>query len=308
MRGLPEVYPTHGNPANRKTFRTCHASIFNVRALLFSLLVFLALPVLAQTPDLSQPARNWVVATAKAQIPIVTRDNLNLRYLSRRVNEHGDLVRDTIEAKEGAVARLVRKENRPLTKEEDDAERARLQATLKDPGSFLRHHKRDRSNIALTTELINVMPDAMIWTYVPGQPQLEGRTSRQVVLDFHPNPAFHASSMAQSALASLEGRIWIDATTNHMMHMEGRVFKDATLGWGLIARIYAGGKLELDQKDFGNGLWTYSRLTMDLNVREVLVHTVKVKSLFEATNMQQMPSALTWQDAIRVLLDTPLPK
>jgi len=277
-----------------------------VRALLFTFLTALALPASAQTADLSQSPRDWVVATVKTELPVVTRDNLYLRYLSRRVDERGDLVRDTIEAREGAVARLVSKEGRALTKEENEAECARLNATLEDPSGFLKHHKRDRSNISLTAELIRLMPDAMVWTYVPGQPQLAGRSPQQVVLDFHPNPAFHPSGMAQAALGSLEGRIWIDAQSHHMMRMEGHIFRDANLGWGLIAKIYAGGKLELDQRDFGNGLWTYSRLTMDITVREVLVHTVKVKSLFEATNVTPMPQALSWQDAIKLLLNAPM--
>lgn len=279
-----------------------------MRALLISLIAATALPVSAQTADLAQPARNWVVAAVKAELPIVNRDNLNLRYLSRRVNEHGDLLRDTIEAKEGSVARLVRKEGRALTQEEDDAERARLESTLKDASGFLKHHKRDRSNVSLTTELVNVMPDAMLWSYVPGQPQLEGRTEKQVVMDYRPNPAFHPSGMAQAALGSLEGRVWVDAQSHHVLRMEGHLFRDANLGWGLIAKVYSGGNLALEQRDFGNGLWSYSRLTMDITVREVLVHTVKVKSLFEATSVQQMPSTLSWQDAIRLLLNTPLPK
>lgn len=223
------------------------------------------------------------------------------------VDEHRDMVRDVIESQEGAVARMILRDGKPLTAEQDKAERERLNDMIAHPSEFAKHVKDEGTGRKLADELLRLMPDAMIYTYAPGQPQDPDFAGTQIVLDYAPNPKFKAPTITAEALTGLKGRAWIDAKSHYVVRMEGNIFRPVNLGWGIVAHIYPGGKLLLEQADAGNGRWVFTHFTEDISVRALLVKTVNVHAKIDTSGYQTLPGPMTYQDAIRMLLNTPLP-
>ena len=225
------------------------------------------------------------------------------------VNEKGDQVRDIIESKDGTVARLILKDGKPLTEEQDKAERARLNDMLASPDTFAKHVKNDSSGRKIADQLIQLMPDAMLYTYTPAQPQT-GRSGGglEVVLDYKPNPQFKPPTTTAEALTGLEGRMWIDATNRHLVRMEGTIFRGVNFGWGMLAHIYPGGKLVLEQANAGNNRWIFTHFVQRVTVRALMVKTLNVNETVDASAFQTLPSPISYQDAVHLLLDTPLPR
>ena len=263
--------------------------------------------VAAATPLLSVPPRNWVVETTARQLEAIHRRSPYLRYRIHIVNAKGDQVRDTIESRDGSVARLILRDGKPLTEEQDKAERQRLSNMLKDPDAFAKHIKDSESGRKIADQLIRLMPDAMIYTYVPGQPQTGKHPgTTEIVLDYEPNPKFHPPTTTAEALIGLKGRAWIDSKTKLTVRLEGNIFRGVNFGWGMLAHIYPGGKLVLEQTDVGNGRWNYTHFMERISVRALMVKTLNIQSDIDAWDFQQVPE-MSYQDAVRLLLDTPLP-
>jgi hypothetical protein len=257
---------------------------------------------------LSVPPRSWAADAAANELVALHHPGSYLRYRMHVVDEKGDKVRDIIESKDGTVARLILRDGRPLTADEDTAERRRLNDMIASPSSFAKHIKDDSSGKKIANDMIKLMPDAMIYSYVPGQPQ-SGRKSDapEIVLDYEPNPKFSPPTTASEALTGLKGRIWIDSKTHQLVRMEGTIFKAINFGWGMLAHIYPGGKLLLEQTDVGGQRWIFTRYTQQVTVRALMVKTLNVHANVEASNFQTMSGPLSYQDAIKLLLDTPLP-
>lgn len=159
----------------------------------------------------------------------------------------------------------------------------------------------------IADQLIRLMPDAMIYTYVPGQPQTgkhPGMT--EIVIDYEPNPKFHPPTTTAEALTGLKGRAWIDAKTKQIVRMEGNIFRSVNFGWGMLAHIYPGGQLVLEQADVGGDRWIFTHFTERITVRALMVKTLNIQSDIDAWAFQPVP-AMSYQDAIRDLLNTPLP-
>jgi hypothetical protein len=74
----------------------------------------------------------------------------------------------------------------------------------------------------------------------------------------------------------------------------------------MLAHIYPGGKLELNQADTGGNRWIFTDFSMQLNVRALMVKTLNIHSTANASGFQTL-GPLTYQDAIHLLLSTPLP-
>ncbi len=224
------------------------------------------------------------------------------------IDRKGDQVRDEIETKEGTVARLILRDGRPLSPEEDAAERARLNALITSPEDFFKHVRNERSERKLAADLIQQLPDAMLYTYVPGQPQIPNAGAhRLVVLDYAPNPQWSPPTTTAEALTGLRGRIWIDTDSHTAVRLEGTVFRPVNIGWGMVAHIYPGGTFTVDQDNPGNGpRWIYTHFEQSINVRALLLKSVEVHGRVDTFDFQQVPD-MGYADAIRILLNIPLP-
>ena len=266
-----------------------------------------AVPAQTGAGLLAVPPRSWVVEAVNNELVALHHPNSSLRYRMQILDERRDMTRDVIESQDGSVARMILRDGQPLTAEEDKDERQRLNDMIAHPSEFAKHIKDDDKGRKIADELLRLMPDAMTYTYTPGQPQIPGPAAPQIVLDYAPNPQFKPPSIMAEALTGLKGRAWIDTKTKHVVRMEGTVFRPVNLGWGVVAHIYPGGKLLLEQADAGNGRWVFTHFTEDISVRALLVKTVNVHAKIDAFDFQILPGPMTYQDAIRMLLSTPLP-
>jgi hypothetical protein len=259
------------------------------------------------TSLLSVPPRIWVVDAAANELVALHHKNSYLRYRMETVNEKGQQVRDVIESKDGTVARLILKDGKPLTPEQDKSERQRLNDMIASPAAYAKHVKNGESEKKMADTLVPLMADAMINTYTPGQPQ-SGKNggALEIVLDYTPNPKFVPPNTEAEALTGLKGRVWIDAKTHYVVRMEGTIFRGVNFGWGMLAHIYPGGKLEMDQTDAGGSRWIFTDFSMELTVRALMVKTLNIRSSAKATDYQTL-GPMSYQDAIRLLLATPLP-
>lgn len=254
------------------------------------------------------PPRSLVVDAATNELVALHHKDSYLRYRMETINEKGQQVRDVVESKDGTVARLILKDGKPLTAEADKAERQRLNDMIAAPAAYAKHVKNGESDKKMADTLVPLMADAMINTYTPGQPQ-SGRNggAPEIVLDYKPNPKWVPPSTEAQALTGLEGRVWIDAKTHYVVRMEGKIARGVNFGWGMLAHIYPGGKLELDQTNVGGNRWIFTDFSMELSVRALMVKTLNIRSSAKASDFQIL-APMSYQDAIRLLLATPLPE
>lgn len=251
---------------------------------------------------LSRPPRSWVDAAVSHELKVIDDDGHQpLRFRVHKIDAKSDTVRVEIETPQGGVARLVERNGQPLTATEDAAEQQRLRDVLDHPAEFARHHKRDAGTRQDTLSLVKQMPAAMLFSYVPGQPQWQGYTGLQVAIDFKPNPAFHPPSMAAEMLTGIEGRLWIDARSGRVVRIEAHVLKPVSFGWGIVGKIYPGGTLALEQANPAGDRWVYSRLDMHLNMR-VVVKSIAMNDRMTASDFEALPAPVSMEEAVKLLL------
>ncbi len=253
------------------------------------------------------PPGAWAVDAAHNELAVVDFKSGFVRYRLRTVNDKGDQTRDLIETPDGPVARLILRDGRPITPEQDAAEQSRLKSMLEDPEAFHKHIREDSNGKHTAADLIRLLPDAMLYTYVPGQPQRTGVTGPEVVLDFKPNPAWNPPSTISEALTGLRGRIWIDSKTRRMTRLESSVFRSINVGWGVIAHVNPGGTFTVDQVDLGQGRSLVSHFSEHLSLRALMVKSIRENSDVSASSFQPV-EPMTYTQAIQRLLESPIPR
>jgi hypothetical protein len=74
----------------------------------------------------------------------------------------------------------------------------------------------------------------------------------------------------------------------------------------MLARIYPGGTVEFEQANAGGDRWTYSHLRENLTIREMMLKTLKEHTDMDAADFKLLPTPVSYQEAVRILLATPL--
>ena len=250
------------------------------------------------------PAKQVASDAAANEVKLIEYGASYLRYQVHTQDAKGDQVREVIESKDGTVARVLRRGDRPLTPEEDQEEQARLKEMLDSPDAFRKHVQKDQTGKKLAVDLLKLLPEAMIYSYTPGQPQRGDKAAadpNEIVIDFKPDPKWNPPTMVSEALTGLEGRCWIDQKTHHLTRLEADLFQGVNFGFGIFAHIYPGGKFELEQEPVGDGRWIVDHFTEHVTVRAMMVKIVKENTDLVAGNFAAVP-AMGYQDAIKQLL------
>jgi hypothetical protein len=262
--------------------------------------------------DAGRPAPKQVAEDAVAnEVKLVQYERSFLRYRTHVQDAKGDVIRDVIESKDGTVARIILRDGKPLSPDEDAKERARLQAMLDSPSDFQKHIDKDRTGKKLAIDLMKLLPEAMVFVYPADQPQRSDRSAgapEELVLDFRPNPAWTPPTMVSEALTGLEGRCWIDAKTHNLLRMDADLFQPVNFGFGMVAHLYPGGKFLLEQQPVGDQRGIDPRWIADHFIERVTVRAMMVKTLKENVDLisyefSPVPE-MGYQQAIKILLET----
>jgi hypothetical protein len=256
----------------------------------------------SQAPD-AAPAPGIVADAVKYQLDDLQHTAWGLRYRVHRQDEKEDTERDLIESHEGNVARTLARHGEPLGADGDAAERQRLEGIT--ASDMARRKRQTEANEKYGVELIEALPKAMIYTLVPGQPQLPQGEHAQTVFDFAPNPHFHPKTTTESVLPCLAGRVWIDSETHHMIRIEGKVVQNVNLMMGILARVYSGGTISYEQHPVGGGHYGYTRLEINVKLRELMVRVMPYHATYTATNHTYFAPSPSFQDAVKMLLTQP---
>lgn len=240
---------------------------------------------------------------ARYQTDDLRHTTWGLRYRLHRTDTKEDTVRDLVESRDGHVGRTLEMRGQQLTADQNAAEQQRLRSLT--PADLARRRRGEEGSEKYGAEMMSALPTAMKYTLTPGQPQLQQFSSRQVVVDYVPDPAYHPTTVAETLLPSLAGRMWIDAETHHLLRIEINITKNLNLAMGLLVRVYPGGTMTYEQRAVGGGHYAYSRIDIHVRLRELMVKTVPYDSVITATDVALLPTLPSLKEAVDMLLSSP---
>ena len=89
--------------------------------------------------------------------------------------------------------------------------------------------------------------------------------------------------------------------------METDVFRSVNVGFGVFAKIYPGGTLTLDQAPVDEHRWLFAHVVEHITLRALMLKTYREDSDARSEDVTPIRS-MSYQEAIQLLLQTPLPR
>jgi hypothetical protein len=265
-----------------------------------SLILVLLVATAAFQKASAQADEDALVQRALANEMKAATDSLHpMRYQLRKSSPRLATTKEICETKDGAVARLVAINDKPLSPVDEQHEQARLKALLSDPGKQRHRKQSQQEDTARALKVLRALPAAFVYQYAGAG---TGPTGKIEKFTYKPNPRFNPPDLETQALTAMAGEIWIDPSRERVARLQGHLLQDVDFGWGILGRLYKGGWIILEQADIGDPdhQWRIVHFQMGMSARVVFKNKV-----FDTTEDQSqfvpVPVGLGYQQAIQLL-------
>jgi hypothetical protein len=135
-----------------------------------------------------------------------------------------------------------------------------------DPAIRPEYEKEERRERA-HAEMVNDIGSAFRFRWV-GRVTIGGRPT--IELAFEPDPGYKSSARFAVVFAHTMGTVWFDETSGQVVRLEARLREDVPFYGGLIAKIYRGSWLNVQQSEVAPGVWLPAAATYDIEGRKFL--------------------------------------
>ncbi|MGA2808853.1 MAG: hypothetical protein ABSE87_12015 [Terracidiphilus sp.] len=220
-----------------------------------------------------------------------------MRYRLRKSSPRLTSIKEILETRDGAVARLVSINDKPLSQADEQKEQARLDALLADPGRQRHRKQNEDQDTARALKVLRALPNAFLYQFAGAGAGSSGKVEK---FTFKPNPNFAPPDLETQVLTQMTGEIWIDAAQERVARLEGHLEQDVDFGWGILGRLNKGGWIVIDQADVGGRQWRIVRFQMVMSGR-VVFKNKSFDTVEEETQFAPLPAGLGYQQAIQML-------
>jgi hypothetical protein len=274
-----------------------HSKVLSI-LLLMNLSPLLATPHAhaSQEPDASLVDRALAAELRNARDP-----SHPMRYVLRKSSPYLTTTKAIIETHEGAVARLLSINDKPLPAADEQQEQTRLDSLLKDPESQRSRKQREDVDAQRALKVLRALPLAFNYRYAGTVDGPDGLLDR---FTFLPNHAYNPPDLETEVLIAMSGEIWIDPVHERVVRLEGHLEKDVNIGWGIVGRLDKGGWIIIDQTDVGDGQWRVVRFQMQMSGR-IFFKSKDFDTLEQESDFAPVPPGLSYVQAIDMLCDHP---
>lgn len=217
-------------------------------------------------------------------------------WRQRDARSRGATTKLMIETPQGILSRIVAINDLPLNAEQRKKDDERINRLL-DPEKMeekLRSQKEDEDR---TKKMLRTLPNAFIFKYTGNEVTPNGHTL--VKISFTPNPDFNPPTRETLVFQGMNGSMILDATAQHIVKIDGTLFRDVSIGWGIIGRLDKGGRFFVEQADVCEGHWDQVKMILDFTGKALIFKNIRIKETdtawdFKPVEKMSVAQALTF--------------
>jgi hypothetical protein len=226
----------------------------------------------------------------------------SFRYRQHKVDSKGSVIKEIVETKDGDVARLIGKDGKALSADEDHAELDRLNHLLDHPEVQEHRHKKEQEDNARGDEMVRMLPDAFLFT---ADGMVDGPNGPCYRFKFRPNPAFTPPDREGEVYHGMVGELWVDQAQLRLAKIDAHLISDVNFGWGVLGKLFKGGSILVENSDVGLHHWETTHMKLELQGKVLMMKSVDFSTTEDYSDFQAQDQELSYQEAIRLLQKIP---
>jgi hypothetical protein len=235
-------------------------------------------------------ANELVKATVQNELKAIDNDHTHWMYQTESRKNGVTVTEEVIETPHGNLTRVVARNGKPLSPDEQKQEDAKVQKFVSDTAAQQKQRHDLDQDEHKTRDLLAMLPDALTYTYA-------GREGNRTRLTFKPNPHFHPPSREAKVFAAMQGQMLIDTRQHRLVEFSGHLSKPVKFGGGLLGDLDAGGAFDVRQQETGPGHWEISLLKVNIKGKALLFKTINEQQDERHSHFKRIPDNLTMAQA-----------
>ncbi len=263
---------------------------------MFALLLFVSVGHAQQKPNIDplvlvrQASQNEIKASDVEQY-FMFKDNTDYK-------DHS-VTKEILRTKQGGLTTTLLINGQPLTADERKKDNEKLEKFANDSDARRKRREANKEDDKRGELMLASLPDAFLYTYVGTDHGPKGE--ELVHLNFKPNPNFSPPNHETAVYQGMEGDMIIDRKALRIAKIDGTLFKDVDFGWGILGKLYKGGKFIIVQRDVGGGHWEEVQETLQFNGKILMLKPLTIWSTETMTDFRPIPADLTTAQALDML-------
>jgi hypothetical protein len=265
-------------------------------ALALGFMIAMLSPALADAADPAVPADELLREAVAREKP-----NFNDGYLAwtdRVQRPRGSVTKLMVNTPQGILSRVIAINDQALSADERQQDDARINRLL-DPQKMRDKLKKQQEDKQHVEHLLRALPDALHCDYSPAEPQ-----DGTLRLECSPNPSFSPPNYESQLLVGMKAEIAIDRQEKRITRVAGTLFKDVTFGWGFLARLRSGGRIEIAQSRVAGKRWGVTHMQLTFDGHLVMVKPLHIEESESCWNYRSVPG-MTVAQALEFLRNSP---
>lgn len=222
-----------------------------------------------------------------------------MRYRLSKTSNGSSTVKEIVETMDGGVARLLLRNGKPLSADDEHDEIQRLKDLDRNP-SIQAHRRREESrDVERMRKFMRLLPEAFLFEYKGAEKTPAGTW---IAIAFTPNPKFSPPDFETRILTGLRGEMWIDPADLRVARVSATTFREVDFGWGILGTLYPGAILMIEQSRTSDCGWQLSHLKLHLLGKELMIKSLHIELDETGTAYEPIPKNWTYHDAVHWLL------
>jgi hypothetical protein len=251
-----------------------------------SLKVFFALLMLAGAAAAQQPQYDQQV---RAAIQNQIKDDRQPRLFAwkeRKYRGQSAQIQNIVQTPDGSLSRVAMIDNKPLTPQQRAEEDNRLRR-MSDPDQMKRHRKERAEDDERTRKMLSSIPDAFDFQEIASWQAPNGH--KMVKLHFSPRPGFTPPSRESMVFTGMQGEVVLDETEQRLAVIDGVLFRDVNFGWGILGRLYKGGRFLVEQAQVADSHWETTHMVLHFEGKALMFKSIHVDENESSWDFRPVP-------------------
>jgi hypothetical protein len=177
-------------------------------------------------------------------------------------------------------------------KDREQAEKVRKWLAAREREGVSAREKRLREQAEADRHEAEVVEEALALYRITmiGRESIAGRPT--IAFTLEPRPEYKARTKEAGIIKKFKGRAWIDEQDHELTRLEMEAIESVTIGFGVVARLYAGSRAVIDRRKVDGDTWLPSRSHFVGGGRLLLVKRIDIDQLSEYADYRK-PTADT---------------
>jgi hypothetical protein len=208
-------------------------------------------------------------------------------WKERSNGAHGTKLEQLVSTPNGIIGRTLMIDGKPLSPEQKKQEDERI-AKLLDPEQIRRKQKAQQEDDERTRKMLAAIPDAFDFMYLGSYVGPNGHKLTRI--KFNARAGFNPPDRESMVFTAMQGEMLVDESANRLAKIDGTLFKEVNFGWGILCRLYRGGRFVVEQSEVTASHWETTRMILHFEGKALFVKPIHIDDNEIAWDFHPVPS------------------